>query len=559
MMSSLSTYIGLILSGFFDSSSFFCHGSGSVAPAPVPDTGANNTWSFTIADNDNHHFLPIANSTPPTDGYQYMYLGFSYVQVNADGGATDFDGLAQAFQDLQPWLAPEEVNILFTAPPLYCPEPGCLSTEDCIYIYTCFMSALSGQNPMDDRLWLSDYLGPEQGGIGGDFEECITEHYLKARAARKSTICAAILTNTSYIETQSQPCSAATWSLNGENWNEANTDNDLQTFWHGGVTGSTVGGYGLAFDKKDSTEDFSVALKAQFGTANSPSCNLKNPCSPTTSCEDVGILFTRAKPVLRIRSAYFALWALRNINQQLNNQWQALQGARIEGALATFNIGDYFPKSNRQFPLLNVLSGLGVVFASVGGFLPPLAAAELGAASAILPAIGTYVDRQLASSVEAGDPNIATKTFAPKFRRIFRNFTSILENVTAELFAGHPINGKNITDMLTDGAWISPATLTDVSVAQDQIFIEIFSRAINSFWQQPTSNKRWVTYVDLKDDANGTKCSTHDKGPIHFRYCADGGVYYAYNFIESGERQGHVDYPWGTDQIYGKLGIEPRV
>ena len=66
-------------------------------------------------------------------------------------------------------------------------------------------------------------------------------------------------------------------------------------------------------------------------------------------------------------------------------------------------------------------------------------------------------------------------------------------------------------------------------------------------------------YVDLKDDAYGTKCSTYDKSPRVFEYYADGGVSYAQNFIESEERQSLVDYRWGTDQIYGKLGIEPSV
>ena len=66
----------------------------------------------------------------------------------------------------------------------------------------------------------------------------------------------------------------------------------------------------------------------------------------------------------------------------------------------------------------------------------------------------------------------------------------------------------------------------------------------------------WVLFNDLKDDpVTMAKCQMHTTGPQASKYCADGGVYYAYNYIEDGDLVGHVDYPWGANLLQSNLNI----
>ena len=57
----------------------------------------------------------------------------------------------------------------------------------------------------------------------------------------------------------------------------------------------------------------------------------------------------------------------------------------------------------------------------------------------------------------------------------------------------------------------------------------------------------WVTFVDLENDT--LKCQLDMTGPQDSKYCADGGVYYTYNFIERGDHKGTVGYPWGAQKL----------
>ena len=59
----------------------------------------------------------------------------------------------------------------------------------------------------------------------------------------------------------------------------------------------------------------------------------------------------------------------------------------------------------------------------------------------------------------------------------------------------------------------------------------------------------WVLFIDLGDVAFNASCVADDSGPLDSKYCADGGVYYAYNFIETGSYIGYVGYPWGGNLL----------
>lgn len=237
--------------------------------------------------------------------------------------------------------------------------------------------------------------------------------------------------------------------------------------------------------------------------------------------------------------------AFANINQQLLNQYQALQSTVVEDALAAFNIDDYFSKPGKGIELKNIITGLSTVLAAVSGFIPSLGPklvalqvpeTSTGSLAAIASGARTYFERGLAKNVDRSDPNVAQKRFGPIVRQVFRVFSESLDNITSALLQGECIDDTfDIYDMVWNGSWIDRNALSIIAAIQAQLFYEITSRAIDGLWKTPTSNKKWVLFVDLGDDENKRKCMNDISGPASLKYCTDGGVYYTYNFVEKGD------------------------
>ena len=69
----------------------------------------------------------------------------------------------------------------------------------------------------------------------------------------------------------------------------------------------------------------------------------------------------------------------------------------------------------------------------------------------------------------------------------------------------------------------------------------------------------WVIFLHLGDvPPDKYQCENFHEGPEQLKYCEDGGVYYAYNFVETGHKSGHVGFPRGFDSL-PRLAIDPRV
>ena len=227
--------------------------------------------------------------------------------------------------------------------------------------------------------------------------------------------------------------------------------------------------------------------------------------------------------------------SLGNISRQLFLQYQAIQGGAIRGALQGFTIDKYFPESKESSSLAKALEGIGTAFAALAGFIPGVGGAALGAASAILPAIGGAIESKMTKDNE----KIATDQFTTAVQNVYDTLITALDDASEALFKGESIGQApytiNITQMISGGAWVSSEKLTRVKDAERQMKIDIVSRGINALWKTYSSNKMWVLFVDLQEEAGSTaKCEGDTSGPSESRYCADGGVYYTYNFIEDG-------------------------
>ncbi|KAI4226376.1 MAG: hypothetical protein L6R36_003234 [Xanthoria steineri] len=69
----------------------------------------------------------------------------------------------------------------------------------------------------------------------------------------------------------------------------------------------------------------------------------------------------------------------------------------------------------------------------------------------------------------------------------------------------------------------------------------------------------WVLFTDLSKDPDSKECienSTFSTGPPDSKYCADGGIYYTYNFWEQKGEGGGVGWPYGADKLKPNAGIE---
>ena len=535
------------------------HKSSDINLSTRDSVAKTTNWSLQIY-NQSAEIYTLLPKNASADFWGRDYLSFTYYFDGRTSSATNDDVYTSLFYQLSDylaWVTPESILQLVANPATApCPVGGCSSYDECKDVFKIISEEMKTFFPRH---------GPVD--LAGSLNQTINAKYLPNTTPAATLNCVLLLHDTKQLPLDQ--CDSEDYDLTIDNWNKLKVDDKLQVFIQGGndlsdVDGTDIEVGGLIWPGIGEAT-LSAQLREQLTSANTVlNCSLKNPCQAPPDCDMVGQYFTRDKPKWRSHWGYSALWALRNINQELTTQYIAIQAATIDATLATFNVDTYFPKPNKNFPLLNVLTGLGTAFAVVSGFLGPLSAvagASAGAVGAIAPAVGTYFERYYAANVDRSDPNVAQKTFAPKVRQVYDLFINALDNITSDLFAGREIEGQVLlTEMMKGGRWVNPQVLTEVSDAKEQIFYEIFARSLDALWKTPTSDKRWVLFVDLQEDGDTTyKCGNNTDGPPDLRYCADGGVYYAYNFVEKGDHLGFLSYPWGADQLKSALKIDPAV
>ena len=141
--------------------------------------------------------------------------------------------------------------------------------------------------------------------------------------------------------------------------------------------------------------------------------------------------------------------------------------------------------ASKNVGLLDLFTGFGTVFAVSGGFAPAYIAPGLSSIGAILPTIGTFIDRHVAQSA----PLKPQKEFVPYLEAVYALFLSPLLNISAVLFKGGLIEGIggsfNITDIMEEGAWVDPRTMEPLPNLEERLRVEILSRSINNFWMKP--------------------------------------------------------------------------
>lgn len=360
--------------------------------------------------------------------------------------------------------------------------------------------------------------------------------------------CPLTLRNAANLPSETFNCYEGRWQAGPYTWDTQDTDVNLALVTSGGGADTE----GVWWDGIEPGEDLSVYLGSIMLGSFDFKCRLETKCGTELECNRIGsrqalALGTQNEVLLSIWG-FVTIRALINLNDQLSNQYIAIKGAAIAATLELFKIQKFYPIPDQQFSLRNVLAGLGTAFGIIGGFVPAVGPL-IGGAGALLPEIGGILGNKLAESIT---PEVVQENVAQKLEIIYSNYVAELNTMTTSLFKGDKIDDAgNITllNMLKEGAWANKSALTPVSLIEQQMKVELLSRSIDALWKTKTSNKMWVLYTDLQDDQNGTICKSNTDGPQKLRYCADGGVYYAYNYIEDGNLGGRVGYPWGTENL----------
>ena len=299
---------------------------------------------------------------------------------------------------------------------------------------------------------------------------------------------------------------------------------------------------------------FTQSLGRQILNQPDLACSLESACTSSIACDGVGSQTAyglgTANKVLPLSWCALAYSAFKNLNRQLYAQYSQLEDAFESLSLDTFSLGDYFPNGKPLDFSFNSLLGLGGIFAIFGGFIPSInysvspAQANRSAPGLVAAAVNSLFTSGVGSTA---DVFRARKSLSQQVsvisNQLFQSMNEAVDVLLRGDMIGRAENQFNISDMMNDGIWFSSAALYNVTDLPSALRTEILSRKIDSIWKTFSSNKMWILYVDLGDDDGRSRYNADISGPQYSKYCADGGVYCAYNFVKNPEEGGGVSCP----------------
>ena len=378
-----------------------------------------------------------------------------------------------------------------------CAQYVCSPSKICNARYYCLMRVLLNL-PLNPEFKLED-----------DYRLCLVEQFnisLEEEDA-SSWRCNILLSNNQFDSTgngavgyQRTNCEDLFFDLTPQNWAKLRVDENLQIALRGGIdTG------GVFWEGQRVNESTAEAVGRQFWYLRGVKCTIRSPCQPTLDCSRIGSYTAtrlgKSDTPMKLPWVLLASSAIKNLNQQLVNQYSELKDAIQSLALDTFSIGYFYRVEKQDFSVRESLPGLCGLFTVLGGFVP-----VIGPFAEITGTVASGVAGYLASSAASSNPFEIQGPFAEKVLAYYRGLLSGMEDIVAKIFEGKRIGNFNLTDIISDGRWVDPDSLTRVSDLNRKIRTEILARSIDSLWKTPPSNKIWVLFTHLQDDTEGTKC-----------------------------------------------------
>ena len=347
-----------------------------MATRPTEDPSNNPFTLYHAPRGSPEQFKLVDKTTSITVDFDYFSIS------HKPKGGYSYGGFYQtsAIEPLFNWISSKNtVWSTATGPEQRCVDATCDSNETCKPAYWCIAELSKEPNLRS----------------GSDWEQCLQKHF--PEAVSKSWQCIVILQNnpTPGCVDLDQQFSET------DKWRRLGVDEKMLIAWSGGSTNNE----GSIYFQGATNETYASALGRQLLNIDNMQCTVKDPCDPDLDCDTIGSWsaleggFTK-KP-LPLLWGFYGMTGLTNLNKELVNRYQALDKSKGDLALEAFNIDDYYPKKGQNFGLLNALTGLGGLFAIVGGFVPVTAVAgALGAAGTIASGVAGFTSNAVAAKLD---------------------------------------------------------------------------------------------------------------------------------------------------------------
>ncbi|KAI9775007.1 MAG: hypothetical protein M1839_001607 [Geoglossum umbratile] len=343
-----------------------------------------------------------------------------------------------------------------------------------------------------------------------------------------------------------EDCNVSTdWELTPEAWVRADADTNLRKWWDP--------------ISSRSHQSFPREIGKAFGDHHPMECGLLDDSSCIIAgCKD----FQQAGDP---PWAYLTQISLVNLHQL----FKAIDEGITKGQLDFISRVDkmaltFFPWKEPNFAAADIVIWMSFLANLLGLFAPVLVPVRLLTRTGSVIASGASEGAgglaaagmtQAANELEP-DPTKGFKTLG-ELKSIASNYSersrTVLDKWVNATFNGdRDGQNRNIIDYLAGGAFVDHSVLPGVSDVETFYRKKLYSMYLNSQWRQ---GKIFVNFLRTNNTNDAS-------GPKDARYYSeeDGGVYYTYHYHEDGKLKGHLDKPWGLDELngstYGISGID---
>ncbi|OCL07402.1 hypothetical protein AOQ84DRAFT_389548 [Glonium stellatum] len=307
----------------------------------------------------------------------------------------------------------------------------------------------------------------------------------------------------------------------------ANTDQELSNWWRN-ISSSPH----TSFANELGRSFGSHVNSFECGIGDSGSCSMP-ACS---SYQDAG------DPVW----AFQALTSTVNLNTLFNSIYTGISNGQQDYSDLSDQLAlTFFPWSNPQFAFGDAAFWIVATLTMLVAVIPGLLEAEAVGLSAFAGAGVQQLAFSLTpdSSTSSVQSLVEMRSYASTFGQTSR---ATLESWANDTFSGKEDSQNNtILNYLAGGSYVENTNIPSNSDIEAFYKKQLISRTINAQWK----TRKIFALFSQTNNTNDTS------GPAQTRYYSqeDGGVYYTYLYHEDGILKGHLDKPWGLDQLEDKV------
>ncbi|OCK74569.1 hypothetical protein K432DRAFT_447221 [Lepidopterella palustris CBS 459.81] len=244
--------------------------------------------------------------------------------------------------------------------------------------------------------------------------------------------------------------------------------------------------------------------------------------------------------------AFQALMSVVNLNTLFNSIYTGISNGQQDFTDLSDQIAlTFFPWKNPKFPFGDAAFWINAIISILFSIIPGISVPLKSGLTALTKAGVQQAEYSLQPAAPSNNYQtlLQMQEYAATFGQTSR---ATVESWANDTFAGREDSQNHtILDYLAGGAYIENTNIPSNSEIESFYKTQMISRTINAQWR---TQKIFVTFTKT-NNTNDTS------GPAQTKYYSsqDGGVYYTYFYHEDGVLRGHIDKPWGLDNLNGSL------